>query len=569
MPLTSSHPAAAVLAEVLAEHGVHHAVMSPGSRNAPLVLAFHHHPGIELHVCIDERSAAHVAMGLALATWTPVPVICTSGTAALNHGPALAEAFHARIPLLSITADRPASSIGRGHGQTIVQNEVHALHTIYTDVLDESTMTTEELTGRARKAVQAAISGGPGQSSGPVHLNVPFEEPLYDLTESTGISEPNEAPLHSASSPQTFEVPTTLQSALERGTALLVAGPRPTNCRLERGANLTTQLPCLAERGSGVSGPLVMHGADRWVSANSWPEGMKPEAVITIGLPVMSKTVRHTFVNVPHWHIGEDLEHEGMGWDIWRQLNGSVPHGILQHRPPEEAIELWQKLVSDVDQIHTSFSPGWSDLAAWQTMVRAWGSWEPKRRPHHLHLANSTSARYAQWVDLQNGLQNDAIVHANRGVAGIDGCTSTAVGMHLANRQISRSASTWLVTGDLAFHYDSNALLSTGEMETDGFKIVVINNGGGGIFRWLPGTQHEHAFQRLFETPANRTVQAVAQAMGASFLQASEEETLISALNQASRCSELVVIEVITENRQSENITKAYLQEFKRLNLNN
>ena len=103
MQMSSSHPAAAVLAAVLAEQGVRHAVVSPGSRNAPLVLALHHHPDIDVRVSIDERAAAHHALGLALATWTPVPVVCTSGTAALNHGPALAEAYHARIPLLSIT----------------------------------------------------------------------------------------------------------------------------------------------------------------------------------------------------------------------------------------------------------------------------------------------------------------------------------------------------------------------------------------------------------------------------------------------------------------------------------
>ena len=113
MQMSSSHPAAAVLAAVLAEQGVRHAVVSPGSRNAPLVLALHHHPDIDVRVSIDERAAAHHALGLALATWTPVPVVCTSGTAALNHGPALAEAYHARSPLLSITADRPAEVIGR------------------------------------------------------------------------------------------------------------------------------------------------------------------------------------------------------------------------------------------------------------------------------------------------------------------------------------------------------------------------------------------------------------------------------------------------------------------------
>ena len=128
-------------------------MVSPGSRNAPLVLALHHHPDIAVHVTIDERAAAHHALGLALATWTPVPVVCTSGTAALNHGPALAEAFHARIPLLSITADRPQDVVGRGHGQTLTQTGVHAAHVVHHDVLDESIMDVKTLTQRARQAL--------------------------------------------------------------------------------------------------------------------------------------------------------------------------------------------------------------------------------------------------------------------------------------------------------------------------------------------------------------------------------------------------------------------------------
>ena len=181
MRQSSSHRAASVLAAVLAEQGIRHAVVSPGSRNAPLVLALHLQPDIDVHVSIDERAAAHHALGMALATWTPVPVVCTSGTAALNHGPALAEAFHARVPLLSVTADRPPGVAGRGHGQTIHQTDIHRAHTVHRDVLDASVMNDEALVAAARQAIRASLHGGPGGSAGPVHLNVPFEEPLYEL----------------------------------------------------------------------------------------------------------------------------------------------------------------------------------------------------------------------------------------------------------------------------------------------------------------------------------------------------------------------------------------------------
>ena len=145
------------------------------------MLALHRHPDIEVRVSIDERAAAHHALGMALATWTPVPVICTSGTAAINHGPSARRGFPRTHPLLSITADRPASVVGKGHGQTIHQAHVHDAHTLAQDVLDESTMGLEELKSRMSKAIGTALHGGPGNAAGPVHLNLPFDEPLYDF----------------------------------------------------------------------------------------------------------------------------------------------------------------------------------------------------------------------------------------------------------------------------------------------------------------------------------------------------------------------------------------------------
>ena len=205
MRQSSSHRAASVLAAVLAEQGVRHAVVSPGSRNAPLVLALHLQPDIDVHVSIDERAAAHHALGMALATWTPVPVVCTSGTAALNHGPALAEAFHARVPLLSVTADRPQGVAGRGHGQTIHQTDIHRAHTVHRDVLDASVMNDEALVAAARQAIRASLHGGPGGSAGPVHLNVPFEEPLYELGATPPLSASDVAPMPPTASPQSIQ----------------------------------------------------------------------------------------------------------------------------------------------------------------------------------------------------------------------------------------------------------------------------------------------------------------------------------------------------------------------------
>ena len=556
MQMSSSHPAAAVLAAVLAEQGVRHAVVSPGSRNAPLVIALHHQPDIDVRVSIDERAAAHHALGLALATWTPVPVVCTSGTAALNHGPALAEAFHARIPLLSITADRPAEVIGRGHGQTLNQAGVHAMHTVHHDVLDESTMDVDTLAAKARHAMRKALHGGPGQSAGPVHLNVPFEEPLYDLARAIAVPTSVKTAPDSASDGADLKVPEDLRGALNEGKVLVVAGPRPAAVHRTPHATLKVNLPCLAERGAYVEGPLVTHGGERLLHDGQWPDALKPEAVITLGLPPMSKALRAALGDVPHWHVGTDLEGEGSGWDIWATLQGEVSAAVLSAPTTHEAEEVWTRAQALLTRVDSAQQPEWSDLSAWKTLVDTWRSWGQETRPNALHVANSASARYAQWSNLGEALGPDNVFHANRGVAGIDGCTSTAVGWAAATGK-----ATWMVIGDVAFHYDANALLT--DPVPSELRIVVMNNGGGGIFRWLPGTQHPELFERHFETPPNRTVEAQAKAMGATHFLATNEAELREALSEVVHTSGPTVLEVRTPSAQSAAVLTDYLAAFR------
>ena len=557
MQMSSSHPAAAVLTAVLAEQGVRHAVVSPGSRNAPLVLALLHHPDIDVRVSIDERAAAHHALGLALATWTPVPVVCTSGTAALNHGPALAEACHARIPILSITADRPAEVIGRGHGQTLNQAGVHAPHTVHHDVLDESTMDVDTLAAKARHAMRQALHGGPGQSAGPVHLNVPFKEPLYELAPAVALPMAMETEQGSTPDCADLKIPDTLRGALNDGKVLVVAGPRPAAAHRTPHATLEVNLPCLAERGACVEGPLVMHGGERLLHDGKWPDDLKPEAVITLGLPPMSKALRAALAGVPQWHVGTDLEGEGSGWDIWATLQGEVPASVLSSPATQGAKEVWTGAQAFLTRVDSAQKPEWSDLSAWKTLVDTWRKWGKETHPKALHVANSASARYAQWSDLGEALGPEAVFHANRGVAGIDGCTSTAMGWAAATGK-----ATWLVTGDVAFHYDANALLT--DPVPPELRIVVMNNGGGGIFRWLPGTQHPDLFERHFETPPNRTVEAQARAMGATHFIATNEAELSEALSNVLHTPGPTVLEVRTHSAQSAAVLTEYLAAFHR-----
>ena len=551
---TSSHPAAAIVTEVLVEFGVRHVVTSPGSRNAPLVMAMHHHPDLEVHVSLDERAAAHHALGLALATFTPVPAVCTSGTAALNHGPALAEATHARIPLLSLTADRPADVVGRGHGQCIHQRQVHSLHAVHSDELDATVCAEDALWTKARTALHQAMQGGPGGSPGGVHLNMPFPEPLYDLGPVPTAPGLDEAPARPAYG-HGQELPVSFQRALDSGQALVVAGPNP---GLTHRGNLTrhTNLPCLAECGSGVHGPLTVHGGERLLVNGALPEALQPKVILTVGLPPMSKGIRHALKGLPHMHV--DVQ----GWDVWGTLQGSCGPEALEATCPDDMASSWRKALRTMQDAHDSYRTEWSDWKAWDVLTDTLSSWPHGHGPQGIHLANSTSARYAQWFNLEDVSGPGCVIHANRGVAGIDGCTSTALGWHAAKSRAHLAHNTWLITGDVAFHYDANAMLCSPSLNREGLKIVVFNNGGGGIFRWLPGKTHTDMFERHFETPPSRTVAQLAAAMGASHCTARNGAQLREKLKHLANDPGFAVLEIVTPNESSGQVALDYLRAF-------
>lgn len=459
---TSDHVAARWLAEDLAAYGLRHAVVAPGSRNAPLVIAFHHHPGIEVTVAVDERSAGHIALGMALRNSAPAAVITTSGTAAVNLGPALAEAHHQGTSLIALTADRPAAAIGKGHGQTVHQAGLFAPHVRFQAQLDESVHGQAELRDTIRKAWQHAAHG-------PVHLNVPFAEPLY------GLVEVDPAP------PAAFQWPaaeTASRVGWDSAARVLVwLGPDDHVERRPVPAAWLRNMVVLADAFSGWVAPVA--SADWWWRhRGDW----MPEVIVTVGGPPMSKALRNglTAAGVRHVHVGREP------WDVF----GVVEH-VLTDRPAE-VIEAWARQ-------HHMAAPVWrfevpkpseafTDWQAWQLVAAS----VPDRAA--VHVANSTGARYAQWCDWRARR-----VHANRGVAGIDGCTSTAVGEALAHP----AEPVVLVTGDLAFLYDLNGLWT--DPEPWNLRVVVVDNGGGEIFRWLDGPERSGLLERYFEGGACRT----------------------------------------------------------------
>jgi 2-succinyl-5-enolpyruvyl-6-hydroxy-3-cyclohexene-1-carboxylate synthase len=543
---TSDHRGASVLVSTLAQLGLRDAVISPGSRNAPFIISLVSHPLIKTHVVIDERTAAHVALGIALKNGTPAAVVCTSGTAAVNHGPAIAEAFHQRVPLISITADRPVDAIGKGHGQTVIQSQLFSNHTLYCATIDESHHSDNEIIEMAQEAWTRACSGGPS------HLNVPFDEPLYGKAVCQEIAIP-------APNPTSKPALTIPRSLLENGNrAILIAGPRGI---WKQG--IITTLPGVSEKFSGIKGDALIASGDLLASGkildtrDDTHHRNAPTAIITVGLPVMSKSLRKqlTALNVPHVHVGDD----GEGLDTFGSLVESVkadPSEWLtfyerEVTRSEEFTAVFVKQKTRIKSIHEHAleEVEWSDLYAYREVFKAISK-------GFVHFANSTSARYAMLFDTINSSSGEIKLHANRGAAGIDGCTSTAVGHALTTEE-----DVLLVSGDVAFLYDINGLASVQELP-DNIKIIVVNNGGGGIFRWLEGPNEVGLLASHFEAKPKTNIKAASSFCGLTYFCADDAESTKKKLSEFMNFTGPAVLEIVTDPKISSDIYKKYLMAF-------
>jgi 2-succinyl-5-enolpyruvyl-6-hydroxy-3-cyclohexene-1-carboxylate synthase len=506
--LTTDHLGASVLLKTWVACGLRDVVVSPGSRNAPLVIAANAHPEIRLVTALDERSAAHMALGMALSTRRPAVVVSTSGTAAVNHGPALAEAYFSGVPLLSVTADRSVASRPTGPGQVVHQTNLFAAHTVLSLEVDETNQGAAEIE-------QQALSAWVAAAKGPVHVNVPFEEPLYGRAEMPSIS-----PAVPAVADEELPMPDGLLDALSchDPRVLVHVGP------LGDGQLDADIVRALEERFALVIDAFGCTQDDAESSTMRWmcgwdeeqAEAFAPQAIVTVGLPPMDKAFRAQLRNwnATHYHIGT----ESLSWDMF-----GTPVVRWKTSPETGFAELMEAAPAI-----NAYAQSWSvrksqlEVADVATHGNEWVDYEVYRwlAPHlpeksRLHFANSTSARYAQWFNW-----NGNALHANRGVAGIDGCLSTAVGDALQNT----ADRTVLITGDAAWLYDANGLHVHPRPER--LKIIVINNGGGNIFRWLNGPEETGLLEAHFEAGFATDVSASAQQLGLEYACAQDWESL-------------------------------------------
>ncbi len=558
--MTSDHFAAAELARLCAAKGVKHAVISPGSRSAPLVIAFNKQEGMECLQVIDERSAAFFALGMAQQLHAPVALICTSGSAVLNYGPAIAEAFYQRIPLLVITADRPEEWVDQGEGQAIRQHGVLALHMKRSVQLPR--ITSDELARwHCGRLINEAIDTTLLPVPGPVHVNVPFAEPLYGTTEEIGTSR-FIAPVMT----EAFVLPDHARWLIGQLSAckkvMVLAGQGIWSDGLRKQLLQLAALPQVTihtEATSNLDETAFITCIDRVIEAVSErnEKDLRPDLLITFGGAVVSKRIKtllRKWKPAQHWNIDAGQRH----YDTYQSLSHDIAVSpeifFAQLAPsvvPNESIygEVWKMMDESTRGKHNRIvaDAPFCDLTVFNTLN--------DRIPGDsaVHLANSTPARYAQLFDRVRGHR----WFGNRGTSGIDGCTSTAVGAAFATKQI-----TTLITGDTAFCYDSNAFWNN--HLSSQLKVIVIDNGGGNIFRYIDGPDKDPEMLPWFEAPHTRSVEQLVKSYGLPYIHANDHASLETGLDKLyTNHDKPAVLHITTDALTSPKVLRDYFNQLR------
>jgi 2-succinyl-5-enolpyruvyl-6-hydroxy-3-cyclohexene-1-carboxylate synthase len=508
---------AATLVDEWVRGGVVHAVVAPGSRSTPLVLALLAHPGIAVHVHQDERSAGFLALGLALASGGPALVVTTSGTAAAELHPAVIEADLARVPMLVCTADRPPELLDVGAPQAIDQDHLYGRAVRW---YHAPGVPVGAVASRWRGLAVRALAAATGAPPGPVHLNLAFREPLVGAARvlPPGGSGGSAAIATRRSTPFVTGPALTVVDDLVGQRGVIVAGPGSGGGREVDGLARALGWPVLAAPQAAVwgVGGTVIPCADDLVRSAWLADLLRPEVVLRLGMPLASK-------EVGRW-IAESGAREIVVAGPGRWVDPAGTADLVLPVEPAEVLTGWGSAVAGAVP-----AAGGAWLTAWERAGAAARAavdavldaedlpTEPgiardvlRALPYSSELVVSSSmpVRDLEWYGPPTaGIR----VHANRGANGIDGVVSTAVGVALGSGR-----PTALLIGDLAFLHDSNGLLGATRRDLD-LVVVVVDNDGGGIFSFLPQAEAlpRGTFELAFGTPHGSDLVALAAAYGA------------------------------------------------------
>lgn len=543
-------PLAQTIIEIFRVKGIKNIVISPGSRNAPLTIGFVNNPNFTCYSIADERCAGFFALGIAQQNQQPTALICTSGSALLNYYPAFAEAFYSQIPLIVVSADRPQNKVDIGDGQTIRQEDVFAKHSLYNANLLEKV--SEDNDFKIQEAIYLAIS-----KRGPVHINVPFEEPLYETTSELEVTPKYITKNIVSSKVENLEDYVSIWNNATK--KMILVG----ECFPDYIENQWTEIIAndpsvvvLTETISNWHHKSFINNIDTIISPFSENEckDFRPEILITFGGMIVSKRIKamiRKYKPKLHWHIDEFR-----AYDVFDSLTHHFicrPNHFFKSFLPYtiNSVSDYRQKAQDIKQLrakkHLDYlaTIPFTDFKTFEIILPSL----PKNSM--LQLGNSSTIRYAQLFDIDSSIA----IFCNRGTSGIDGCTSTAIGAAVASRK-----QTIFITGDVSFFYDSNALWNN--YIPKNFKIILINNGGGGIFRILPGHEESPVFNTFFETSHCLTAENLAKMYNLEYRIASSVESLKLQLKEFYTIDNPAILEIFTPTKINDNYLLDYFNQL-------
>ncbi len=562
----------------LYEQGVRHVCISPGSRSTPLTFAFAHHPGYKRFVHIDERSGGFFALGLAKQLNAPVVLVCTSGTAAAEFYPALIEAHQGEVPLIVCTADRPPELLACGANQTIDQDKIYANHINWSFNVGLPEITRNRL-NHVKTLARRAVLESNGTVRGPVHLNFPFRKPFEpdNFTDRIDAELLKQVRVHRYESftyrnhevsPEAVTELAGILVSKEKG--LFVVGPG------DFGENFAEQLsrlsaylgyPILADGASSLrygnhDSSYILTHFDAYLKSEDFSSHYKPEIILQFGMTVSSKGLEQFLqeTDALRFHINPSGK--------WIDQSGYLEKVI-----PADPSKFCKALLSASERLDRPVRIGeWRDgydaaerlssrirsemIDCTDTMFEGKIIREVlKAVPENARIMISNSMPIRDLDYFASHTRKKIHIYTNRGASGIDGITSTALGIATGSDR-----PTILITGDLAFYHDLNGLIAARKYRIP-LVIVLINNNGGGIFEILPISEYQEVFREYFLTPHDLDFGPIVNAYGGSYHLADTWERFGNALHTASESNAFSVIECRTDAVGSMHLRKKYWNE--------
>ena len=577
-------PLAQTVIQLCKAKNIKHIIISPGSRNAPLTIGFTSDKFFKCYSIVDERSAAFFALGLAQQLKHPVAVLCTSGSALLNYYPAISEAFYSDIPLVVLSADRPKHLIEIGDGQTINQKYVFQNHILYSanlklDLKDEKNIPlTEDLPIMKnledklerflgfQKDIQTHNEIEINTSintaileKGPVHINIPFDEPLYETVDKQSVETKNlevllkEKPVDSYVLQECYEYWNTATKKM-----ILVGVNQPNQIEQKWLDDIAKDdsVIVFTETTSNLHDESFFSSIDQIIAPLTQEDqiDLQPEILLTFGGMIVSKKIKsflRKYQPKHHWHIDKkkaydtffclSMHVEATPNQFFESLLPKITHYVKS-----DYKETWMAVKEKRLEKHKLYLKQipFCDFKVFDSILKSIPNYSI------LQVGNSSAIRYTQLFSVNKTLE----VYCNRGTSGIDGSTSTAVGFSVVSKK-----RTVFITGDLSFLYDSNGLWNN--YIPNNFRIIVVNNQGGGIFRILPGQKDTKNFDTFFETKHDLNAKHLSKMYSIDYLSAKTDQQLKNKLeNFYSESYRPKLLEIFTPRIINDEVLLKYFE---------